>query len=75
MQALVEYIAKALVEHPDQVSVQTHEIDGGEEIVLSVAEDDRGRVIGKNGRTAHAMRTLLATASTDGKLVNLEIEG
>jgi uncharacterized protein len=73
MQALVEYIAKALVESPDQVNVQVNAIDGGDEIVLHVAPEDRGRVIGKNGRTAHAIRTLLAAASPEGKTTTLEI--
>ncbi len=73
MQALVEYIAKALVDHPEQVNVETHAIDGGDEIILRVAADDRGRVIGKNGRTAHAIRTLLAAASPEGKATTLEI--
>ncbi len=73
MQALVEYIAKALVDHPEQVSVQTQAVEGGDEIVLQVAAEDRGRVIGKNGRTAHAIRTLLAAASPEGKTTTLEI--
>ena len=64
MKELVEFIAKALVDHPEQVEV--NEIVGQQTSVieLRVAKDDLGKVIGKQGRTAHAMRTLLNAAST-----------
>jgi len=54
---LIEYIAKALVDHPEQVKVS--EIEGEETSVieLSVAKDDLGKVIGKQGRTARAIRS------------------
>jgi len=69
---LVEYIAKALVENTDAVSVK--EVHGGSVTVLelSVDDDDMGRVIGKDGRVANAMRTLLRVASGDRRVV-LEI--
>jgi uncharacterized protein len=67
---LVEYIAKALVDSPDQVEVTQPEDDV---IELMVAEDDRGKIIGRKGRTAHAIRTLLAAASKTGNPVQLEI--
>jgi hypothetical protein len=61
---LVEYIAKALVDHPEQVGI--NEVDGEKTIIieLSVAEDDLGKVIGKGGRTARAMRTIVSAAAT-----------
>ena len=64
MKELVEFIAKALVDNPDQVEV--NEIVGQQTSVieLRVAKEDLGKVIGKQGRTAHAMRTLLNAAST-----------
>jgi hypothetical protein len=61
---LVEFMAKALVDHPDAVKV--NEIAGEQTTVveLDVAQEDRGKVIGKQGRTARAMRTILNAAST-----------
>ena len=61
---LVEYIAKALVDTPDEVEV--NEVVGAQTSVieLKVAKDDLGKVIGKQGRTARAMRTILSAAST-----------
>jgi len=62
MRQLVEAIAKALVDHPDQV--QVNEVGGEQTSVLElrVAPEDLGKVIGKQGKTARAMRTLLAAA-------------
>jgi predicted RNA-binding protein YlqC (UPF0109 family) len=71
---LVEYIAKALVDDPAQVHVS--EIDGEASVILElrVGPDDMGRVIGKGGRTANAMRTLVRVlAAKQGKRVTLEI--
>ncbi|HSI04602.1 MAG: KH domain-containing protein [Myxococcota bacterium] len=74
MKDLVEYIAKALVEQPESVSVETASGDEGEDVIeLRVAPEDRGRVIGKNGRTAHAIRTLLSAIQPEGKNTTLEI--
>ncbi|MFH0998924.1 MAG: KH domain-containing protein [Pseudomonadota bacterium] len=63
MKDLIGYIARALVDHPEQVSVS--EIEGNQTSVLSlkVAKEDLGKVIGKQGRTARAMRTILSAAS------------
>jgi hypothetical protein len=63
MKDLIEYIAKALVDKPDQVSVT--EVDGSQTAVLElkVAKEDLGKIIGKQGRTARAMRTILSAAS------------
>ncbi len=74
MKDLVEYIAKALVEQPESVSVNQAPGEEGEDVIeLRVAPEDRGRVIGKNGRTAHAIRTLLAAIQPEGKNTTLEI--
>ena len=64
MKELIEYIAKALVDNPDQVSVS--EVSGNQTCVLElkVAKEDLGKVIGKQGRSARAMRTVLSAAST-----------
>ena len=61
---LIEFIAKSLVDNPDSVSVS--EIEGEQTCVieLKVAKEDLGKVIGKQGRTARAMRTILGAAST-----------
>ena len=74
MKELIEYIAKALVDDPD--SVQVEEIEGTSATIyeLRVAAEDMGRVIGKQGRVANAMRTLLrAAAARQGRRVTLEI--
>jgi uncharacterized protein len=69
---LIEYIARALVSKPDRVSVK--EFDGANVTVLELRVDreDMGRVIGKDGRVANAMRTLLRIGSRDRRVV-LEI--
>lgn len=70
----VEYLAKSLVDEPDNVEVNVIEGEKSTILELRVAADDIGKVIGKNGRIAKAVRTLLnATASKDGKRVVLEI--
>lgn len=63
MKELIKSIAQALVDHPEQVSV--NEIEGSQTSVLElkVAKDDLGKIIGKQGRTAQAIRTLLSAAS------------
>jgi uncharacterized protein len=74
MKALTEYIAKSLVDHPDEVSVD--EIRHGNRVTLelSVAKDDMGRVIGKSGRVANAIRTLLrVSAEREGNQVTLDV--
>ena len=64
MKELIEYIAKALVDSPDLVKVSEIEGEKTSVIELSVSKDDLGKVIGKQGRTARAMRTILSAAST-----------
>ena len=71
---LVEYVAKSLVDDPDSVTVTEVEDAEGTVIELHVAEDDMGKVIGRNGSVAKALRTLLkVTAARDGEPVSLEI--
>lgn len=67
MKELIEYIAKALVDKPEEVSVA--EVEGNQTSVLElkVAKEDLGKVIGKQGRTARAMRTILSAASAKVK--------
>ncbi|MBL8051466.1 MAG: KH domain-containing protein [Anaerolineales bacterium] len=73
MKELIEYIAKALVEHPEDVSVKQ---SGGNRtrIELRVAKDDMGRVIGKGGKVANSIRTLLRVAADrQGKQATLDV--
>jgi hypothetical protein len=62
--ALIEQVAKAIVDSPDQVTVDAIEENGENVLELKVAESDLGKVIGKAGRTARALRTLLSAAGT-----------
>jgi predicted RNA-binding protein YlqC (UPF0109 family) len=74
MEELVRLIAKSLVDNPDSVDVRT--VEEGEEIIieLRVAESDMGKVIGKQGRIAKAIRTVVkAVATRENKHVNVEI--
>ena len=64
MKDLVAYIAKALVDKPEEVAVTEIEGEQTSVIELKVAKEDLGKVIGKQGRTARAMRTILSAAST-----------
>ena len=71
---LIEYIAKSLVDDPDAVSLNETEGERGPVLELRVAEGDIGKVIGKYGRIAKALRTVLsASGSKDGKRYSLEI--
>lgn len=63
MVELVKYIARSLVENPDAVDVREVESEEGITIELRVAEDDMGKVIGKQGRIAKAIRTVVKAAS------------
>ena len=74
MKALIEYIAKSLVENPDQVEVREIQTGNRVRLELSVAKEDMGRVIGKNGRVANSIRTLLRVAAErDGKQASLDV--
>ena len=74
MDKLVEYIAKSLVDHPDAVRVTKHEEDDSVVIELSVDPEDTGKVIGKQGRIAKAIRAIVKAASVnDEKKVVVDI--
>ena len=71
---LVEFVARSLVDDPEAVRVEAHDEEGGQVIELTVAEDDMGKVIGRNGSVAKALRTLLkVVAARDGRSISLEI--
>jgi uncharacterized protein len=73
-ETLVEFVAKALVDEPDAVEVKAIEDQDGKVIELHVAEGDMGKVIGRNGSVAKAMRTLLkVVAAREGESISLEI--
>jgi predicted RNA-binding protein YlqC (UPF0109 family) len=74
MKDLIEFVAKSLVEHPDEVHV--HESGSGSRVhlELTVAKDDMGRVIGKSGKVANSIRTLLRVAAErKGKQATLDV--
>ena len=74
MKALIENIAKSLVDNPDAVKVREVEGDQATVLELTVASEDLGKVIGRQGRTVRAMRTLLGAASIRaGRRTMLEI--
>ncbi len=74
MKELVEYIAKSIVNAPDDVVVTEEESEEGITIKLQVADDDKGRVIGKQGRIAEAIRSLIRVkAAKAGTRASLEI--
>lgn len=74
MKELIEYIAKSIVSVPDDVKVTEETNDNLVVVKLEVAADDKGRVIGRQGRVAEAMRTLLRVVATkEGVRVRLEI--
>ncbi|WP_303722360.1 KH domain-containing protein [Malonomonas rubra] len=75
MKDLIEYIAKSLVEKPDEIVISEEETEDGTVLVkLAAAQEDMGRIIGKQGRNAKAMRTLLnAKATRENKRASLQI--
>jgi predicted RNA-binding protein YlqC (UPF0109 family) len=74
MKDLLEYIVKSIVAEPDAVKISEENSDDGLLIKLEVAPDDKGRVIGRQGRVAQALRTLLRVkAAKDNTRVRLEI--
>jgi predicted RNA-binding protein YlqC (UPF0109 family) len=71
---LVEFVARSLVDDPEAVSVDVHDEGDGTVIELHVAEEDMGKVIGRNGSVAKALRTLIKVVATrDGEQISLEI--
>lgn len=74
MKDLIEYIARSLVDDPTQVNVLEHASGRTVNLELYVAKEDMGRVIGRNGQVANAMRTLLRVAATrQGRQANLDV--
>jgi predicted RNA-binding protein YlqC (UPF0109 family) len=74
MKELIEFIAGKLVDHPDKITVTLQEDEENIVIELRVAQEDLGKVIGKQGRTARAMRAVLAASLTgENKRTRLEI--
>ncbi len=74
MQELVDHIARSLVDKPDEVKTVEKVEEDALTIELTVSQEDLGKVIGKQGRTARAMRTLLAAAAeNEGKTTRLDI--
>jgi len=74
MKELIEYVAKSLVSNPAAVTINETDADGACVFELKVAKEDLGRIIGKQGRTAKSLRTLLnAAASIANRKVVLEI--
>jgi predicted RNA-binding protein YlqC (UPF0109 family) len=71
---LIEFVAKKLVAHPEDVQVRVIDSDEGQVLELRVHEEDMGRVIGKSGRTAKAIRSLLSAAASKANVrANLTI--
>ena len=76
MEDLLEYVARNLVDSPDEVRVTRSERDGAVVLELHVAQDDLGKVIGRHGRMARALRTVIrASGAKTGERVLLEIVG
>jgi predicted RNA-binding protein YlqC (UPF0109 family) len=74
MKVLAEYIARSLVDHPDEVVIIESGHGSRVRLEMRVAKDDMGRVIGRNGRVANAMRALLRVAAErDGQQVTLDV--
>lgn len=75
MKDLVLYLAKALADHPDKVALDSAEEAGSLKLTLKVAEEDKGKIIGKKGKVIRAMRALVAVpAAKAGKKVLLDID-
>ena len=75
MKEFLEYVARSLVDKPDAVRVEVEEDDEEVSLILTVDQEDMGRVIGRDGRIANAIRSLLRVMGTrDGRHVELEIE-
>jgi hypothetical protein len=75
VEELLAYLARSLVDRPDEVSVESFEEDDGTVVLeLHVAEDDAGKVIGRGGRTVAALRTVMKAASVrDGRRVLVDV--
>jgi predicted RNA-binding protein YlqC (UPF0109 family) len=67
MKALVEFLVKSLVDHPEEISVAETQKDNGITLELTVAPDDLGKIIGKHGNTVNAIRSVLQAAAASKK--------
>ncbi len=75
MKEVLEFVARSLVDHPDEVRVTESERDGITVLRLSVAADDVGKIIGRSGRTVRAIRDVVRAAGTkSGRTATVEIE-
>jgi uncharacterized protein len=72
LSAALEHIVKGIVDHPDDVTIRSSSSPRGDVLEVRVHPDDRGRVIGRGGRTAKALRTLVS-ALADGKRVRVDV--
>lgn len=72
--AVCEYVVKQLVDNPDAVSVAQSDTDGGIRLDVTVGDGDMGRVIGKRGRVAGAIRTVVRAAGVDDDVTSIEVE-
>ena len=72
--AVCEYVVKQLVDNPDAVSVAQSETEGGILLDVTVGDGDMGRVIGKRGRVAGAIRTVVRAAGVDDDVTSIEVE-
>ncbi|NIR37145.1 MAG: KH domain-containing protein [Actinobacteria bacterium] len=73
-QAVCEYLVKQIVDDPDAVNVELSERDSGIRLDVTVGDGDMGRVIGKRGRVAGAIRTVVRAAGTDDETPSIEVE-
>ncbi len=75
MQDVIEYIAQSLVENPDQVQIESHRVGGTLYVDVTAAPDDVGRLIGRKGRTAQAIRLVAkAAAARQGLRIVVDID-
>ena len=72
LSAALEHVVKGIVDHPEDVSIRSSSSPRGDVLEVRVHPDDRGRVIGRGGRTAKALRTLI-TALADGRRVRVDV--
>ncbi|MFE1644909.1 RNA-binding protein [Microbacterium sp. P01] len=72
LSAALEHIVKGIVDHPEDVTIRSSTSPRGDVLEVRVHPDDRGRVIGRGGRTAKALRTLIA-ALADGRRVRVDV--
>jgi predicted RNA-binding protein YlqC (UPF0109 family) len=72
LSAALEHVVKGIVDHPDAVTIRSSSSPRGDVLEVRVHPDDRGRVIGRGGRTAKALRTLVS-ALADGRRVRVDV--